>query len=102
MWPDVILKGVSYKFGTMYCTESLQCVRSMLENCDPDILRQFVLSGSRLTMLLTSLIDCLTPCMNEKTVVSCFEVIEIVLTKGGEVVTSEFEKCKGLDVLENL
>lgn len=38
-WPDIILKGLSYKFGAKYCTEALMCCQTMLDCADEDILQ---------------------------------------------------------------
>lgn len=104
-WPEIILRGVA---GTgKYCTESLICVKSLLSRAkqqgnEQELTHSFVLSGDRLRQLLTAIIECLSKSKSETSIKKCFAVLDLALAMGGDLAIREFEKCKGLDLLESL
>lgn len=60
---------------------------------------QFVLSGQRLTELMNSLIAALSS-KNEKIFTKTIELLDKIFNVGGQNSRDEFEKAKGLDLLE--
>lgn len=53
-------------------------------------------------MLVTACVECLAKCKVEKTLKECFMVIDLAHKLGGRDTQQEFEKSKGLDILEQL
>lgn len=84
-----------------YSREALECVGLVLQVSDEENVRLFVLAEKRLNELINGLITVMKS-KNEKVFDKAFTVIDRVFQIGGQTATDEFEKAKGLDLLEEL
>jgi hypothetical protein len=84
-----------------YSREALECVDLILDVSDEQIVKLFVLSEKRHIELMEGLIQLLRS-KNERIFEKAFTVIDRVFKIGGQTSTDEFEKAKGLDLLEDL
>ncbi len=84
-----------------YSREALECVGLVLQVSDEQNVKLFVLAENRLNQLINGLIILLQS-KNERVFEKAFSVTDKVFSIGGQTVTDEFEKAKGLDLLEDL
>ena len=84
-----------------YSREALECVDLILNVSDEQNIRLFVLAEKRSIELIEGLIE-LMKSKNERIFEKAFTVIDRVFQIGGQSSTDEFEKAKGLDLLEEL
>ncbi len=84
-----------------YSREALECVDLILSVSDEQNVRLFILAEKRLNELIEGLLQ-LMRSKNERIFEKAFTVIDRVFRIGGQPSTDEFEKAKGLDLLEEL
>lgn len=101
VWSQIVLKGLQSPQMLKYSREALECVGLVLQVSDEENVRLFVLAEKRLNELINGLITVMKS-KNEKVFDKAFTVIDRVFQIGGQTATDEFEKAKGLDLLEEL